>query len=66
MFKSLRVLKKQQLMPETMLARYWSVGEDQVDKDEVDEVVEKFADLGIVKREQLDRAGSRADDTNQG
>jgi len=65
MFKSLCVLGKQQLMPETALTRYWSVGDDQVDEDQVDEVVEKFVDLGILEREPLERTGCTADDTNQ-
>lgn len=73
MGNAVQLAMQQQFVPETALGRYWSVAVHQVDEDQVGQMVEKFADLDIVKREQrivkheqLERTGGTADDTNQG
>ena len=51
LFRSLCVLEKQQLMPESILEQYWALNELQMS-----EVVEKFTNLYIVKRDLLKRS----------
>ena len=53
LFRSLCILEKQQLIPESTLELYW-----RLDKQQVGEVVRKFTNLNIVKRELVDRSTS--------
>ena len=54
LFESLCILEKQEAIPESTLMLYWSMS-----KHSVHEVVRKFADLSIVRREKFDRDYSR-------
>ena len=53
LFRSLCILEKQQFLPESTLKLYWRL--EELDEIGVREVVRKFADLNLVKREREDR-----------
>ena len=52
LFRSLCILEKQQFLPESTLKLYWRL--ERLDGSEVREVVRKFADLNLVRRERVD------------
>ena len=51
LFRSLRILEKQQFLPESTLKLYWK--SEGLDEMQVREVAKKFADLNFVKRERV-------------
>ena len=54
LFRSLCILEKQQFLPESTLKLYW--GFEGLDQMEVREVVGKFANLNIIRRERVDKS----------
>ena len=60
LFKSSCVLKKQLLIPESTLERYWGPG-----KRQVGEIVRKFTNLKIVKRDMVKRSTKNSSEVSQ-
>ena len=54
LFCSLCILEKQQFLPESTLKLYWEF--EGLDEMEAREVVQKFANLNLLKRERIDRS----------
>ena len=53
LFRSLRILEKEQFLPESAQKLYWKL--EGLDEMEVREVVKKLADFNLVRRERKDR-----------
>ena len=60
LFRSLCVLEKQQLLPESKLQQYWGLN-----KRDVGELVQKFRNLSIVKRDILRRSTNTNSEVSQ-